>query len=246
MIKFIFQTWKNNNIPDKWKDAQQSIIKNNPDYEYKLFTDEDNRNIVKQYFPDFLEYYDSFEYNIQRADAIRYMILYLYGGIYVDLDYICNKSFDNIILDKPIGLNKSINQQWSFTNSIMIANTRKHPIWLECIRNMMKKTPFFIRGKHLKVMTSTGPIMLTRVANKFKSDITTLDIIQKCNICDINKCNVNTNYILTPIKGSSWIENDTKLYIWLFCNKKIIVKILLILILLLLFYKIDRKFNGKE
>lgn len=236
MIKFIFQTWKNNDIPDKWKEAQLSVIKNNPDYEYKLFTDEDNRNIVINYFPDFLDYYDNFEYNIQRADAIRYMILYLYGGIYLDLDYICNHSFNELILEKPIGLNRSINQSWSFTNSIMISSVKSHPIWLECIRNMKKKTPFFIRGKHLKVMTSTGSIMLTRSTIKFKQDIQELDIIQKCNVCEIKQCEIDRKYILTPIEGSSWLESDSKFYIWLFCNKKIIKYIICIFIIIIIIY----------
>jgi mannosyltransferase OCH1-like enzyme len=236
MIKFIFQTWKNNDIPDKWKEAQLSVIKNNPDYEYKLFTDDDNRNIVINYFPDFLEYYDNFEYNIQRADAIRYMILYLYGGIYLDLDYICNHSFNIIKINKQIGLNRSINQSWSFTNSIMISSVKSHPIWLECLRNMKKKTPFFIRGKHLKVMTSTGPIMLTRSTRKFKQDIEELDIIQKCNVCEIKQCDIDRKYILTPIEGSSWLESDSKFYIWLFCNKKKIKYIMCIFIITLIIY----------
>jgi len=245
MIKFIFQTWKNNIIPDKWKDAQLSVIKNNPDYEYKLFTDDDNRRIVKKYFPDFLLYYDNFEYDIQRADAIRYMILYLYGGIYLDLDYICNHSFNELIFEKPIGLNKSINQSWTFTNSIMISSVKLHPIWLECLQQMKKKTPFFIRGKHLKVMTSTGPIMLTRSAKKYKQDIQILDIIQQCNVCNIKQCNIDRNYILTPIEGSSWLESDSKFYIWLFCNKKIIKYIICIfIIIIIIFIYIKLKTKG--
>ena len=249
MIKFIFQTWKNNIIPDKWKDAQLSVIKNNPDYEYKLFTDDDNRRIVEKYFPDFLVYYDNFEYDIQRADAIRYMILYLYGGIYLDLDYICNHSFNELIFEKPLGLNKSINQSWSFTNSIMISSVKNHPIWLECLRQMKKKTPFFIRGKHLKVMTSTGPIMLTRSVKKYKQDIQILDIIQQCNVCMLKQnkqCNIDRNYILTPIEGSSWLESDSKFYIWLFCNKKKIKQILYILIIIIIFIQMKNCFVSKD
>jgi mannosyltransferase OCH1-like enzyme len=87
MIKYIFQTWKTNNIPDKWKEAQLSVINMNKDFEYKLYTDKENRDIVKTYFPDFLKSYDSFEYNIQRVDAVRYCILYVKGGIYLDYNY---------------------------------------------------------------------------------------------------------------------------------------------------------------
>ena len=57
MIKFIFQTWKTTEVPEKWKKAQESVINMNKDFEYKLFTDEDNRNFVKEHFPFFLDTY---------------------------------------------------------------------------------------------------------------------------------------------------------------------------------------------
>lgn len=57
----IFQTWKTSHILDKWKEAQMSVIKKNPDYDYSLFTDDDNINIVTRYFPDFLETYTQFK-----------------------------------------------------------------------------------------------------------------------------------------------------------------------------------------
>lgn len=71
MIKYIFQTWKTNQVPNKWKNAQLSVININKEFEYKLYTDEENREFVKTFFPDFLKTYDSFEYNIQRVDAVR-------------------------------------------------------------------------------------------------------------------------------------------------------------------------------
>jgi len=37
-------------------------------------------------YPWFLETFDGYVYPIQRADAIRYFVLYYFGGIYIDLD----------------------------------------------------------------------------------------------------------------------------------------------------------------
>ena len=36
--------------------------------------------------PNFLAPYRSYPYDIQRADAIRYFILFEFGGLYLDLD----------------------------------------------------------------------------------------------------------------------------------------------------------------
>ena len=53
--------------------------------------------LVRTYFPEFLMIYQSFKYDVQRWDAIRYMILYHYGGVYADLDSECFRSIDSIV-----------------------------------------------------------------------------------------------------------------------------------------------------
>ena len=37
-------------------------------------------------YPWFLETWDAYPFNIERADAIRYFVLAHYGGVYIDLD----------------------------------------------------------------------------------------------------------------------------------------------------------------
>ena len=41
------------------------------------------------HYPELIPVYESFPYAVQRWDAIRYLILYTFGGLYVDLDYEC-------------------------------------------------------------------------------------------------------------------------------------------------------------
>lgn len=250
MIKYIFQTWKTNQVPDKWKDAQLSVINMNKDFEYKLYTDEENREFVKTFFPDFLKTYDSFEYNIQRVDAIRYCILYVKGGFYLDLDYLCNRSFNEIepIINKPICLVRSNNTPSTVTNSFMYSNVKSHPFWLECIKQMKIKPPFYMIGKHLKVMSSTGPYMVNRVRNqkKFKKDIQLLNIVQKCDVCNVGKSEINKNYTLTPIEGSSWIGTDTQIYLFFFCNRYNILFAIIIISVLIVLYIIYKKSKTKN
>ncbi|MFT5275595.1 MAG: mannosyltransferase OCH1-like enzyme [Saprospiraceae bacterium] len=38
-----------------------------------------------------------YPYNIQRADAIRYLVVHYYGGVYADMDYECPQAFDPLI-----------------------------------------------------------------------------------------------------------------------------------------------------
>ena len=43
----IHQTWKTQQVPEKWAKAQQSCIDLHPDYEYKLWTDDDGLELIK-------------------------------------------------------------------------------------------------------------------------------------------------------------------------------------------------------
>jgi mannosyltransferase OCH1-like enzyme len=242
--KNIFQIWfviKNPEMPDKWKEAQQTVISMNPDWNYKLVDEDYSKNIVKTYFPDFYQYYISFPYTIQRIDAIRYCLLYLYGGIYLDLDYICNKSFGDITLTAEVGLIKSNNTPGVFTNSFL-ASKPKSEFWLMVIEQMKKPLNFFQKiTKHLKIMNSTGPFMINNVANKNKKYIETLENIQTpCNVCNINQCKTGGGYYITPIDGSLWHSWDSALLNVLFCNK-VIILVILILIFILILKKNKRK-----
>jgi mannosyltransferase OCH1-like enzyme len=222
-MKHIFQTWKTYDVPEEWKQAQTSIIQMNPTWKYYLFNDHDNLRIVQEYFPWFERTYTSFPYDIQRADVIRYMLMYLYGGIYVDLDYIAIKPFDEMPIDKStdIVLVKSVNNTLSITNSFMYCLKPQHEFWLLCLKHIHKNSTMTYLGKHLAVHFSTGPYMLHFIYKQYpnKSSISVRnDIILPCNVCDNYNCKIDKTYFLKPIMGMSWTAMDTYIYNWVFCN----------------------------
>ena len=233
--KRIMQTWVDKNIPEKWKSSPESIKRHMPDWEYVLMTDSDNRKLIKKHFPDFLPYYDNFPHNIQRADAARYCYLYVYGGIYMDLDFEVLKPLDHLFVnDNEIYLVNSGNIGSYLTNSFMASKPRCK-IWLDCIEAMKKDLPFYCLGKHLEVMNSTGPIMLTYVVNEAKIVYGMLPVrlILPCSVCNI-KCRTKGAY-LKQLEGSSWIAYDTKFYIFVMCNyKQLLIAIALILLVILI------------
>ena len=77
--KIIHQTWKTKEMPEKWKKSPEMWKKFHPDWEYKLWTDEDNRSFIQDKYPQFLKLFDSYPHGIQRADFIRYFILKDFG-----------------------------------------------------------------------------------------------------------------------------------------------------------------------
>lgn len=68
----------------KWREKCQHV---NPDWEFRLYNDSENRALLEEHFPWFLPTYDNYPNTINRVDAIRIFYLAKFGGIYMDLDY---------------------------------------------------------------------------------------------------------------------------------------------------------------
>lgn len=96
----IFQTWSSKNLPPLMFKNIQIIKRNNPDFKYYLFDDNDCREFIKKHFElDVLKAYNSLIPGAYKADLWRYCILYKYGGIYLDIKYtpINNFKFINLL-----------------------------------------------------------------------------------------------------------------------------------------------------
>jgi len=232
--KIIMQTWKTKEVPDKWEISPKSIKYLMSDWKYVLMTDEDNRNMVKKHFPDFLPYYDAFPYNIQKADCIRYMFLYLYGGLYIDLDFEIQRDLSPLFKSTAeVFLVCSGNVGSYYTNSFM-ASRPKAKFWLEVIEEMKKPLPYYVVGKHFTVMMSTGPIMLSRVVRRTNTVVSVVPkkLVMPCSICNL-ECSTCESF-LRPLPGSSWTSFDTSFLNFWLCNWTTVVAFLICLIILLI------------
>lgn len=45
--KLIHQTWRDEDVPERWKSAQKSCVDRHKDYEYRLWTDKDGLELIK-------------------------------------------------------------------------------------------------------------------------------------------------------------------------------------------------------
>jgi len=91
--KIIHQIWIGGKVPEKFKALMQSWQDKHPDWEYKLWTDQEVELFVFEDKTAFLKAKNMGS----KADILRYEILYKYGGIYVDCDFECIKPLDPFI-----------------------------------------------------------------------------------------------------------------------------------------------------
>ena len=100
--RIIHQSWRVEQVPDRWLAFQQSWRKYHPDHEYRFWTDDANRAFVAQTFPELLPVYDGYRHPISRADLARYLVVCHFGGIYADLDCEALKPLDDLIAGHEI------------------------------------------------------------------------------------------------------------------------------------------------
>jgi len=154
--------------PD-WEACQETWKKFFPDFEYKMWNDEEIDMLVKDTFPDFYnKTYTKYDKKIKKIDSARYCMLYTHGGMYVDMDYKCFKNFWSLIPHDKICISESPFPDEYLQNAMMISKP-KQKFWSDVIDECNK------RG-HLDVLEATGPRLLTHMYNLNKDDIFPLPV----------------------------------------------------------------------
>ena len=153
----IYQTWHTKALPPKMQLNVDSIKNSHPRFEYFLFDDDDCRNFIKDNFEsDVLHAFDSLVPGAYKADLWRYCILYINGGIYLDIKYSCINGFHFIELTEKEHFVFDINK-YDIYNAL-IAVVPKNIILFNCIRKIVEnvKNKYYGNG----ILDPTGPALL--------------------------------------------------------------------------------------
>lgn len=181
--KRIIQTGKHFEQPLLHRAAISNVRLLNPDYEHVFFDDLQVRSFVQSEFSQYLRIFDGFDLSIQRYDFFRYLVIYRYGGYYLDLDVLlaeglsglpesgCIFPFEGLTLS--LFLRQHYQMDWEIGNFAFGA-TAGHPFLAAVIENcvraqqdpdwvkpMMHGFPRLLRQEFM-VLNTTGPGLLSR------------------------------------------------------------------------------------
>tara|TARA_R110001632_G_scaffold2768_3_gene12198 strand:+ start:1935 stop:2672 length:738 start_codon:yes stop_codon:yes gene_type:complete len=102
----IFGLLGDTELPPLFRDNQIITKKwcEDNNYSYRLWDTKSCNQLVKTYYPEFYELYNSVRYPIMKVDIARFLILGVYGGLYLDMDCypVCphiNKDVDFAVAD---------------------------------------------------------------------------------------------------------------------------------------------------
>lgn len=158
-----------------WNECQKTWKDSHPDFEYRMWTDEDIFEFMKNENPSFYEnVFLKYPKNIQRWDAVRPFILYKYGGIYADMDYECNQRFYELLPGDKVSICQSIYEIDEGYQNALMASPKNHVLWKKLINDMETvdtsdvKDPFYVQK-------TTGPILISRCIKNNTQLVNTLN-----------------------------------------------------------------------
>jgi hypothetical protein len=150
MNKTIYMTYKKK-IPEfvfnRWKTL-------NPEYKFEFSLDKDCFNFLKTHFNDYIaDLFNKIPIGMYKADLWRLCKLYIYGGVYADVDLVPFVNIDNLISNCNHMNNNSDNKNNLFCSCLcdkpdngmfqafIISSKPKNQLILHCLLSFLQNCP---------------------------------------------------------------------------------------------------------
>ena len=96
--KIVHQMWKSSNTPlgsdmTRWKAGCEEV---NKEWEFRFLYDNDLKEFVQKEYPQYMLLFNIL-HGVYMADMARVLMVYHYGGLYMDVDFYCHRPFDCLI-----------------------------------------------------------------------------------------------------------------------------------------------------
>ena len=155
----IIQYWHDKtNIPTCIKNSINTLKRQNPEFEFKLFDEKDAISFLrKDYSEKYVDIMNSLNAHALKADLFRYCYLYKYGGIYLDVKYYCINDFKLLYLTDKEYFCRDIPRSFSGIYNAFIICKPKNKILYKTIQQFIKNTENKYYGNNRHCI---GPMMM--------------------------------------------------------------------------------------
>ena len=169
--KIIYQTWPTKNLTRNMAWVVNRIKTTHPDFEYHLFDDNDCRKFIKEHFGnETLWAFDKLIPGAYKADLWRYCVMYITGGIYLDIKMCPVNGFRFDFLLKSDWYCNDIGNIPGIWQGILVSRPR-NPIFKYLIDTVIENVKNEYYGDD--PLQITGPRMMKSLLNKLRVKIDT-------------------------------------------------------------------------
>lgn len=178
-------------LPEKYVQPLLSWRVANPDWKMVVWDQDSIRKLLRTYFPEHQQLFDSYPRMIQKIDAAKYFILAKFGGCYSDMDQCCLKALSSAIkieserasiLVSPLTEKRSLIPITSgfcfaeppfFNNAFILAKPNPE-VWkavfdqlrIQAADKRLRKVSPLRRNPEIRVLRTTGPVCFTKALRK--------------------------------------------------------------------------------
>ena len=233
------------NPPKKYIELEKECLKLNKGWTVMRWNEQKSLLFIKKYFPFFYEKFKNYKYPIQKVDAIRYFILYHYGGVYMDMDIQCRKIFDLFTEDKVYLVEESNSMNTLKFNNFLMASPKGHPFWLHIFDKLKENYDNRWYLRFLYILNSAGPGMVVSAYDSYKEKdkiiILPKDLFNPCDVC--GTCNLSKSYIVHQ-GHATWTNGLEEYYMYIYCHRSsfslVFLMCLFIIFLIYMSYRLLR------
>jgi mannosyltransferase OCH1-like enzyme len=164
----LFQTWHTKDLPTDMKKAVDLVQSANPEFQHFLFDDADCRSFIEEHFDKpVVEAFDTLIPGAFKSDLWRYCVLYIQGGIYLDIKYIPVNGFKFITMTDKEYFVKERNKINCLYTGLMVCKPRNE-ILFKAIQQIVENVTQRFYGKNS--LDITGPTMLVHFFSQEEKD----------------------------------------------------------------------------
>tara|TARA_R110000851_G_scaffold43425_3_gene107372 strand:+ start:1265 stop:1918 length:654 start_codon:yes stop_codon:yes gene_type:complete len=198
-----------NNIPEFLQHTKATIRWcEKYDIEYKMWSLTEVDELLAKY--GYLELCNSFPQKVMKVDFVRYLIIYEYGGIYLDCDVSPMRSMDSLWL-KSCWFSSWFSDKKDLPYIAIFGGQPKNDIFLKIVKHSIesyeskKEMEIYTKWKGRFVFQVTGHYMVQRVIKKNPNEIEILKCVSVFNnIKHINDFPDDYKAIFYDANISSW------------------------------------------
>jgi Glycosyltransferase sugar-binding region containing DXD motif len=176
----IYQSWRTNTVSVKMREAIYTLLDKNPEFDYYLYSDEKCVEFIKENFSsDVVDSFNTLKPGAYKSDLWRYCILYIKGGMYIDIKYyavipILDSLRRHSLRKDPAVYVQGVPVQ-CYTTSIFLREAYNgcmisppaNRVYKDCIDDIVNSCKLKLyKSSPLDI---TGPCLLLRMLRKYKT-----------------------------------------------------------------------------
>lgn len=185
----LYTCWHTKDLPPLMKNNYNKLVADNPEFNVHLYNEDMCRAFIKTHFSaDVLNAYNAFIPCSYKSDLWRFCVLYINGGVYLDIKYQCVNNFKFIALTEKEHFVQDLIKD---VYTALIVTLPKNNILLKCINQIVENAKNRFYGN--SSLEPTGPALL--------GSYFTTDAVKKLEMYHAKSCTPKLNEYYIVYKG---------------------------------------------